>query len=154
MKIGNELYEYCVEKNRHTMSWRESLKEFAIGQMSRWENEAQMYGVYNPFIVKCRWQIGIELMVILEEKCHESVRYEFVLPVADQICQEIGKELTNLLAIHGLPFCVVHFRVNRLDEGLMYLGPNEEGFVAFFRDEGLLMREGYNAYMQLKRSLM
>ncbi|MCI9340058.1 MAG: hypothetical protein HFG94_05265 [Dorea sp.] len=154
MKIGNELYEYCVEQNMHTRNWRENVKNEAIEKMRIWEEEAMKYGSYNPFIVKFNWNIGIDLMTILETKCCESVRYEFVLPVADRICQEIGKELTYLLTIHGLRFCVAHFRVNRLDEALMYLGPNEENFISFFRDEGLLMQEGYNAYMRWQRSLM
>lgn len=148
MRYGQDLYTYCVEKNQRTREWCLMLRQFANEQMNNWERESVRYNNYYPVVVKLNWQVGIELMGILVNKCMEQVNYQDVLQVADWICQDIGKQLTNIMKLRGDLDSVARFRVNRWDEALMYLGPLDDPNYHLFSDHGILMTDGYNAYMR------
>lgn len=148
MKTRQELYTYCVETNMHTKEWCLMLKKFAMNQMNNWEKETVKYNNYYPVVVKLTWQVGLELMDILKNKCYEEVDYRDVLQVADQICENIATDLTNILKLRGDMDSIVKFRVNMWDEGVIYFGPLRDVNYSLFLDGGLMMTEGYNAYIR------
>lgn len=152
MKTQNELYTYCVDKNLRTKEWYYMLKRFALEKMNDWESEAVRYGNYYPVVVKFNWQVGIELMGILVNECNEQVIYQTVLQVADRICQRIGRELTESMRLRGDMDSVAIIRVNRWDEAVMYLGPLDDRNADLFSDHGIMMTDGYNAYMNRRNN--
>lgn len=147
MKSKQELYIYCVEKNQRTKEWCIGLRQFAIEKMNEWEKSSIRYNNYYPIVVKLNWKVGVELMDILVNKCYEQVIYQDVLQISDRICQDIGKYLTNTMKLRGDMDSVANFRVNYLDEAIMYLGPLDDPSYELFSDYGIMMTEGYNAYM-------
>lgn len=153
MKSKEELYVYCVQKNERTKAWCMGLRQFAMEQMNQWIAETDRFENYYPVVVKLNWQVGIELTSILELKCREQVDYREVLKVADRICQDIGHQLTDVFRLRGDLVSVAEFRVNRLDEAVMYFGPSEDDNYKLFSDNGIIMTEGYNAYMRSRGSI-
>lgn len=153
MKSRQELYIYCVQTNYHTKEWCQMMRQFAENEMNKWEKESSKFGNYYPVIVKLTWNPGIELMAILQNKCGEQVNYGDVLNVADTICQDIGKKLTQTMRLRGDMNSVALFRVNSFDEGVMYLGPSEDSNYTLFLDGGMIMTEGYDAYMRSRNGL-
>lgn len=148
MKTKEQLYDYCTKMNQHTKNWCSELKIFATKKMKEWELETNRVDNVYPVNVRLNWQLGIELFAILENKCRETVNYKDVLWVADRVCQDIGKELTQILALHQKPFCVVKFRNNYKDEAVMYLGPDIEEFCQMFSDDGIFVTKGYDCFMR------
>ncbi|MBD5503531.1 MAG: hypothetical protein HDR09_07245 [Lachnospiraceae bacterium] len=147
MKSKQELYTYCVKKNQRTKAWCINLRQFAIEKMNEWEKTSVRYNNYYPVVVKLNWQVGMELWGILVNECCEQVSYQDVLQISDRICQDIGKYLTNTMRLRGDMDSVAKFRVNHLDEALMYLGPLDDPNYELFSDDGIMMAEGYNAYL-------
>ena len=116
--------------------------------MNQWKKETEQFDNYYPIVVKLdRYPAG-DLMAILDSRCSEQVVYQDVLQVADRICQDIGKELTATMKLRGDMTSVAVFRVNSLDEGLIYLGPLDDANYSLFLDGGIMMTRGYNAYMR------
>lgn len=147
MKSRQELYIYCVQKNDHTKEWCQKMKQFAEGHMNKWAMESVSFNNYYPVVVKLKWNPGVELMGILQKKCREQVDYRDVLAVADRICQDIGKKLTQTMKLRGDMNSVALFRVNSRDEGVIYFGPSNDPNYTFFLDDGMIMKDGYDAYM-------
>ena len=148
MKSVEQLYTYCVQTNLHTKNWCQMINQFAEEQMNKWSMETINYNNYYPVLVKLTWRLGIELMGILTNKCREQVNYRDVSKVADMICQDIGKKLTQTMRLRGDMNSVALFRVNHLDEGVMYFGPSDDAKHTLFLDGGMIMTEGYDAYMR------
>lgn len=145
MKSKQELYTYCVQTNQRTKEWYIELQQFAIKQMDEWERSSVRYNNYYPVVVKLNWQVGMDLMCILVNKCHEEVIYQDALQIADWICQDIGNHLTHTMRLRGDMDSVAKFRVNHLDEAIMYLGALEDPCYELFSDHGIMMTKGYNA---------
>lgn len=147
MKTRQELYVYCVETNSKTKDWCSKLRQDAIKRMNEWEESSARYKNYYPVVVNFNRKLGLELTNILLHKCCEKVAYLDVLEISDWICQDIGEHLTETMKLRGDTDSVAMFRVNYLDEAVMYLGPLEDPNYELFSDDGIMMTEGHDAYL-------